>query len=365
MNVPVSLHVREVSVCPVVVPLQWPIRTASGTIAEAPLLLIDLQTEEGVTGRSYLFGYQPLTLKPLVDLVRAMGEMITRDRVAPVDLQRRIRGRFTLLGARSLIGMALSGIDMAAWDALGVATGQPLVTLLGGTSRPLRAYLGNGIGIIPVAEVAGTAAKLAAEGLQALKIRLGRDVFADDLAAVRAARQSIPAHVILMADFNQSLTVTEAIRRGRALDDEGLSWIEEPVRADDFRGCARVAAAVSTPVQIGENFSSAFEMHEALRCEASDFAMMDAQQIGGVTGWLAGMAVAQVHGAEVSSHLFQEVSAHLLAVSPTCGWLEYMNVADPILAEPLRAADGMISASARPGIGLAWDDKAVQRYRVA
>lgn len=88
---------------------------------------------------------------------------------------------------------------------------------------------------------------------------------------------------MLMADFNQSLTVAEAIQRGRALDGEGLYWIEEPVRADDFHGCARVAAAVSTPVQIGENFSGAFEMHAALPCEASDFVMIDAQQIGGVT----------------------------------------------------------------------------------
>ena len=365
MNPSAPLHVRDVGVCPVVVPLPRPIRTAAGAMTEAPLLLIDLGTEEGVTGRSYLFAYQTLMLKPLADLVAAMGGMITNDSLAPLELASKLRSRFTLLVTRHLIGMALSGLDMAAWDALGVATGQPLVKLLGGAAKPLRAYLGNGVGVIPLAEVPDTAAKLAAEGWPAIKIRLGREAFADDLAAVRAARRSIPDHVALMADFNQSLTVVEAIRRGRALDSEGLSWIEEPVRADDFQGCARVAAAVSTPVQIGENFSSAFEMHAALRCDASDFVMIDAQQIGGVTGWLAGSALAQVYGAEVSSHLFQEASAHLLAVSPTAAWLEYMNVADPILAEPLRPVGGMITAAQRPGIGLVWDDRAVQTYRVA
>src|SRR3989442_7829457 len=278
MTAPLSLRVRDVRVCPVVVALPWPIRTASGAMTDAPLLLIDLQTEDGVTGRSYLFGYQNLTLKPLADLVLAMGDMIRRDSLAPLELNRKIRGRFTLLGTRSLIGMALSGIDMAAWDALGVASGQPLVTLLGGAAKPLRAYLGNGVGIIPVAEVAETAARLAGEKLPGLKIRLGPDALADDLAAVRAARRSIPEDVMLMADFNQRLTVAEAIRRGRALDDGGLYWIEGPVRADDFEGCARVAAAVATPVQIGENFSSAFEMHVALRSDASDFVMIDAQQ---------------------------------------------------------------------------------------
>jgi mandelate racemase len=93
--------------------------------------------------------------------------------------------------------------------------------------------------------------------------------------------------------------------------------------------------------------------------------MIDAQQIGGVTGWMAAAALAQVYGTEVSSHLFQEVSAHLLALNPTSGWLEYMNVSDPILAEPPRTVGGMITPSARPGIGLVWNDTAVARYRVA
>lgn len=359
------VHVRDVRARPVVVPLEWPIRTASGAIAEAPLLLIDLQTAEGPVGRAYLFGYQTVTLKPLAELVVAMGEMIAKAPVAPLELARTLRARFTLLGTpRSLVAMALSGLDMAAWDALGVATGQPLVTLLGGAPMPLRAYLGNGIGVVPVAEVSETAARLAGLGMPALKIRLGRDTFADDLAAVRAARGAIADHVVLMADFNQRLTVAEAIRRGRALDGEGLYWFEEPVRADDFQGCARVAAAVTTPVQIGENFSGAFEMHEALRAGASDFVMVDAQQIGGVTGWLAAAALAQVYGAEVSSHLFQEASAHLLAVTATRGWLEHMSVADPILTEPLRPVDGMLTASTRPGLGLAWDEAAVERYRL-
>ena len=364
MNSEKSLIVRGVAVCPVIVPLERPIRTASGTISDAPLLLIDLQTEQGVTGRSYLFGYQAFTLKPLADLVQAMGAMIQGDPIVPLDLNRKLRSRFALLSTRSLTGMALSGLDMAAWDALGVATGQPLTTLLGGTPRPIRAYLGNGIGVIPVAEVAEAAGKLAAEGFPAIKIRLGRARFADDLAAVQAARRSIPDTVALMADFNQSLTVTEAIRRGKALDGEGLYWIEEPVRADDFHGSAQVATALTTPVQIGENFSGPFEMHEALRHEASDFVMVDAQQIGGVTGWLGAAALAQTYGRELSSHLFQEVAAHLLTVSATASWLEYMNVADPILADPLRPVDGTITAPPRPGSGLVWDDAAIRKYRL-
>ena len=360
-----TLTVRGVATHPVVVPLDRPIRTASGTLGEARLLLIDLHTREGVIGRAYLFSYAPVTLGPLDALVRGMAEVIEGAPVAPLELERTLRSRFALLGSRSLIGMALSGLDMAAWDALAVAAGVPLATLLGSSPRPIPAYLGNGIGVVPVDEVADATTKLAGERLRAIKIRLGRASLDDDVAAVRAARAVLPRDVSLMADFNQSLTVSEAIRRGRALDGEGLLWIEEPVRAADFHGAAAVAAALRTPIQIGENFAGAFEMHEALRVNACDVVMVDAQQIGGVSGWLRAAALAQVYGVELSSHFFQEMSAHLLAATPTPGWLEYMNVADPVLAEPLAVVDGAVTASNRPGVGIVWNEAAVRRYRAA
>ena len=141
-----------------------------------------------------------------------------------------------------------------------------------------------------------------------------------------------------------------------------MAWIEEPVRADDHRGTADVAAALATPVQIGENFSGPFEMAEALRLRAADLVMPDVQQIGGVTGWLRAAALAQAAGVPCSSHLFIETSAHLLAVTPTCHWIEYLDVAAPVLAEPLRPVDGTLAAPSRPGLGLAWDEAAVRRY---
>src|SRR5207245_10475283 len=122
------------------------------------------------------------------------------------------------------------------------------------------------------------------EGFRAIKVRLGRPAAEEDLAVVRAVRKRVPDDIVLMADFNQALSVNEAILRGRMLDGEGLSWIEEPVRADDFAGCARVSAELMTPVQIGENFSGIYQMQEALTRRASDFVMPDAQGIGGISG---------------------------------------------------------------------------------
>jgi mandelate racemase len=166
-----------------------------------------------------------------------------------------------------------------------------------------------------------------------------------------------------MADYNQGLTVTEAIRRGQ--DGEGLYWIEEPTRHDDYAGCARIAAALRTPVQIGENFAGAQAMATALAADACDYVMPDLERIGGITGWQRAAALASAGGIEMSSHIFPEVSAHLLAATPTCHWLEHVDWAAPILAEPLRIVDGMAQVPDRPGSGVSWDDDAVKRYRIA
>jgi len=357
-----KLRIRDVQARPVVAPLPTPLRTASGSITEAPLLLIDLATEEGVVGRTYLFGYQRFTLSPLRALVLALAEGIKGEPVAPLDLDRKLRARLTLFGTRGLQGMAVSGLDMAAWDALAASAGVPLATLLGGRPRPIPAY--NSLGMIPPDEVADAAAKTVAQGFRGLKIKIGWPSLTQDLAAVRAARRALREDVTLMVDFNQSLSTAEALRRGRALDGEGVAWIEEPVRADDFRGAAEIAAALATPIQIGENFNGPFEMEQALYAHAADLVMPDVQQIGGVTGWLRAAALAQVAGLPCSSHIFIEASAHLLPVTPTCHWLEYLDVAAPILAEPLCPVDGALQAPARPGTGLDWDEDAVRRYRV-
>lgn len=356
------LTIREIRVRPVIAPVTAPLHTASGTIEQAPLLLIDLDTEEGVTGRAYLFAFSPFALRALTVLVGDLGAMLAGRAVVPLEIERTVETQFTLLGgARGLGGIARSGLDMAAWDALAVAQGLPLARLLGGRPRAIQAY--NSLGMVPVSAAADAAHQTATRGFRGLKIKLGRPSLEDDLAVVRAVRGALPETVALMVDFNQSLSAAEAIRRGRALQSEGLYWIEEPVRCDDFVSCARVAEALDVPIQLGENLGSPSETASAIAHRASDYLMLDVQQIGGVTGWIRAAALAQTTGIEVSAHIFPEASAHLLAATPTCHWIEYLDLAAPVLQEPTRIADGHITASEQPGLGLAWNQEAVDRYR--
>jgi mandelate racemase len=359
------MKIRSIRVRAVAAPIKRPLATSVGTVSVAALLLLDLETDAGVVGRSYLFAIGKHNLAPIAKLVEAMAEMVKGDEVAPFDLERKLRARYALLGVHNIVLFAMAGIDMAAWDAFAQSLELPLARVLGAAPRPIRAYNSKGLGILPEKDLAKEASELVAEGFGAVKLRLGRPSAAEDLRALRAVKKEIGADVTLMVDFNQGLTVAEAIRRGRMIDDEGgVYWIEEPIRADDFAGCARVAREVHTPIQIGENFMGPEQMAQALAAGACDYVMPDAERIGGVTGWMRAAALAQGAGIEMSSHLFPEVSCHLLAATPTCHWLEYVDWADAILERPVERKDGHVIIPAEPGTGIRWNEKAVERYLV-
>ena len=358
-----TLKIKTIRVRAVAAPVKRPLQTASGTVSAAALLLLDLETDGGIVGRSYLFSPGKPHLPAIAKLVEAMAEMLKGDAVAPFDIEKKLRARYALLGVHNIVLFAMSGIDMAAWDALGQALGQPLVRLLGATPRPIPAYNSNGLGILPIKLLQKEAVELVEEGFSAIKLRLGRPDAREDLAAIRAVKKEVGPDVLLMTDFNQCLSVAEAVKRGRMIDEEGgIYWIEEPVRADDFAGCSLVRREVHTPIQIGENFMGPEQMAQALAAGACDYVMPDAERIGGVTGFMRAAALAQGAGVEMSSHLFPEASCHLLAATPTSHWLEYVDWAEPILKNPLVLNKGFVEIPGRHGLGMEWDEKAVKRF---
>jgi mandelate racemase len=361
---PLPLTLRTITATPVIVPMRRTLGTSVMQVKQAPLLLIDLQTEEGLTGRAYLFCYLDAAGPAAAALVRDCSAFLAGKSAAPDAVRAALETRFKLLGLRGITAMVAAGIDMACWDALAIAAGLPLARLLGGELRPTPAYNSNGLGLVAPEAAAQEALEMVGEGFRAVKMRLGRPRGEDDLAAVRAVRKAIPADVRLMCDYNQALTVAQARERCRQLDGEGLYWIEEPIRHDDYAGNAGLAALVETPVQIGENFAGPRAMAQSLALNASDYVMPDVERIGGVSGWLEAAALARTASVEMSSHLFPEISSHLLAVTPTAHWLEYVDWANAILEQPLVLADGCIAPSDRPGNGMVWAEDAVQRYRV-
>jgi mandelate racemase len=359
-----ALTVRAISAVGVEVPMTFTLGTSRGRIAKAPLLLIDVETEEGVTGRAYLWSYFPRAMTAIASLLREVEERARGERIVPEALWAKLAERFALIGVQGIVRMAMAGFDIACWDALAAAAGVPLVRLLGGEPQRIPAYNSCGLGLMPTGPLADEAEKLRERGFRAIKLRLGYPTLADDIAAVHAVKARLPDGVALMVDYNQALALDEALKRGRALEREGLAWIEEPIRHDDYVGAALLTRELSTPIQIGENFSLIAGMQTALNARACDLVMPDLERIGGVTGWQQAAALAAARKIKMSSHLYPETSAHLLAVTPTAHFLEYIDWADKIVQQPLQIVDGHAVVADRPGHGIVWDKAAVERYRV-
>jgi len=356
-----SLKVKGIRARPVILKLKRPVVARIATITEWPLILIDLDTDEGIVGRSYLEPYTVKAMKYLVPALLDLGELLKGHAVAPVELYALARKSLHFVGYQGMSMIAVAGLDMAAWDALAKAAGVPLCVLLGGSVGPVIAYNSNGLWLKEPDAVAAEAIELRDEGgFTGLKLRLGRDRVADDLATIEAVRNTVGEDMHLMVDFNQGLGLGEALQRCHAIDDLGLDWIEEPLVYDNFDGYVQLAAELKTPIQIGENFYGPRDLYRALQCKACDFVMPDFMRIGGVTGWLKAAAMAGTAGVPVSTHLYPEVAAHVMRVTETAHWLEWQDWADPILQRPYEIKDGRLHIPDVPGVGLEWNESAVK-----
>jgi mandelate racemase len=339
--------------------MQEPHRTASGVITESPLVLIDVITSDEVAGHSIVFTFTTAALQPLAELIRNLEPMLQGEELAPSEIERKLAGRFRLLGVQGLVGMALAAIDMALWDALARTHGVSLARLLGGIEKPLQAY--GAVGYDGVSGSAKVAEDWARRGFKGVKAKIGYPDVGEDLEVIRAMRAAVGEDVAIMVDYNQSLTPAEAIERLRVLDDQGLTWVEEPTLAHDYAGHALVAREAKTPIQCGENWWGAQDARNAIDAHASDYIMLDAMKIGGVTGWLRAAALADAHGIRVSSHLWPEISAQLLCVTPTAHWLEYADWWNIVVAEPLQVERGMAMPGKAIGSGVEWNEEGISR----
>ena len=357
MPLPSTPKIARFNVRAVRVPMREPHQTASGAVAESPLVLTDVVLDDGTVGHSVTFTYTPMALAPTAELVRNFEALVKGDPLAPLEIEQKLARRFRLLGPQGLVGMALAAIDMALWDALARLHQISLVRLLGGVEKSVPAY--GAVGYDGETASAKVAEDWARRGFRGIKAKIGYPTVAEDVAVIRAMRKAAGDGVAIMVDYNQCLTPAEAVQRMRVLDDEGLTWVEEPTLAHDFAGHALIAREAKTPIQCGENWWGPLDLQHAIDAQASDFLMPDVMKIGGVTGWMRAAAIASAKGLRVSNHLWPEISAQLLSVTPTAHWLEYADWWNAIIREPLVIREGMTDVAGVSGSGVEWNESAI------
>ena len=229
----------------------------------------------------------------------------------------------------------------------------------------MRTYASGGLWLSRgIDELQAEAADFLKQGFRAVKMRLGKPDPAEDVARVRAVREAIGPDIPLMADANQQLSVPQAIRLGRMLEEFNLAWFEEPVICHDHAGEAAVAAALDTPIASGETVWTHRGVKRMLDARAADIVMPDLERMGGPTEFIKAGHLCEAYNVPLSSHLFSEMSLPLMAAAVNCDWLEHMPWLEPLYGAKIPLdPDGRAILSDRPGWGYAFDPGAIRRFR--
>lgn len=344
-------------------PLPRPVRTAVHEIRTVDTVLVELETDAGVVGLGFCFAFgrhRARALHALVDDLIPLYE--GENPLAARALFESAWRSINFLGHAGAAVMALSALDTACWDLAAKDAGVPLFRFLGGVRDRIPAYASSGLWLdATVDELVAEAQDFLARGHRAVKMRLGRSP-KEDLERVRLLREAIGPRVKLLADANQGWDEATAIRVGRELEPFDLYWLEEPLPYEDLEGCARVAAALTTPIATGETHYGSLAIKRHLELRAADILMPDLQRMGGVTGFLKAATLCEAFGVPVASHLFMEATSHLLAAAPNGLILEHMEWWQELFDEPLPLVEGHILLPDKPGIGLGLDRKALARF---
>jgi L-alanine-DL-glutamate epimerase-like enolase superfamily enzyme len=358
------MRVTEVDAIPLGIPHRPTDPPSPWTAGLGKQILVRVATDTGLVGWGEAFALgAPGAVCAVV--AESLRPLLLGERPGEIErLTERLHRATLLFGRRGLAMCAISGVELALWDLAGQAHGVPVYELLGGLVQPrIRAYASLLRHERP-SEVAAAARQAVARGFGAVKLHQ------TDVASVRAAREAVGPDIVLMLDVNCPWSPDEAIRMGRALAEYDLAWLEEPVwPPEDYRGLARVAAALDTPVAAGENEATVVGFREILAQGAVDILQPSVTKVGGLGEAKKIATLAAAWNVPVVPHSFYvgpglAATLHLIASTPGIAYVEYPGdeLVTPLLADPIRTVDGWVAVPQAPGLGVRPNAEALRSY---
>ncbi|HXD95464.1 MAG TPA: mandelate racemase/muconate lactonizing enzyme family protein [Candidatus Acidoferrum sp.] len=362
------MKITQVAVEVVRVPVERPYLAGGRTVDANWHVLARITTSDGVEGVGYIVYPRPDLMTTIAAAARELGEhLVGMSVLEPEAAWEKLARRGDWVGPGGLLHCALAPLDIAVWDANGKTLGQPLHRLLGGYRDRLPTYASDGLWYsLSPADLAASARRHVDDGFTGVKLRLGREATPHaEVRRVEAVREAVGPDVRIMVDINECWSQTQARRGGRALQDAGIAWLEDPVHHLDVAGLADLRRELQVPIAAGEHIYHLDGFRTLLEARAVDVVILDLARVGGVTPWRKIAAIAQAHRVPVCGHVVPEIQVHLLASVPNGHMVEYVPRSAGILTTMPRIEQGELVAPSGPGLGLELDDAAVRRHRVA
>ena len=333
-----------------------------------PFVTLELGTDGGVDGIGITFFGGAVTgaLKHAVD---ELGALIAgEDPLRPEAITRKLRDAAGYAGPAGVFTLAHSAIDIALWDIKAKAANLPLWKLLGGARERVPTYASGALMRgLSLDRAAAAARKLVEKGFREVKMQLalpGETSPEREIERARVIREAVGTGTILMVDINQRWRPEQAMDIGRRLEGFNLGWLEDVTTADDYAGLARVAAALTTPITGGEYLWGIAPFRHMLEAHSVDIVMIDLVRVGGITQWLKVAGMAEAFNLPVVSHLIPEVHVHLIGAIPNGLTVEYMPWLMRLFEDVPRPVNGELAMPTASGLGLKFDQAALQRFAV-
>ncbi|QDP98407.1 mandelate racemase/muconate lactonizing enzyme family protein [Microlunatus elymi] len=339
---------------------------ATQSFVKQETILVSITTSDELTGTGYAYTIGTGGPAVLSLLRESLLPLLIGEDARNVEwLWRKLHDTTHATTVGAITALALAAVDTALWDLRCLAAGQPLWRLAGGYRQAVPLYDTEGGWLhLDTDELVRGALTSQAARWHGVKIKVGKPAITEDVARLQAVRDAVGPEFPIMVDANQSMTSAEAVRRAAAYEPVGLGWFEEPLPADDVGGHARLAAATSIPVAVGESLYSIGQFRDYLQREAAHVIQVDVARIGGITPWLKVAHLAEAHNVAVCPHFLMELHVSLVAAVPNGRYVEHIPQLRAVTTEEITIADGLAYAPERPGLGIAWDWDALDDRRV-
>lgn len=357
--------VSELLHLPLSRPRASPFEAAAGRLNQIVVLIVHVHTDADLTGLGFAYALQGSGRAMLALVEDDLAPLVVgEDALDHERLASKVYWRLQTIGRRGLVQQAYSAIDVALWDLKGKAAGLPLYKLLGGARDSAPVYGSDTAWLwMSPEEILDASRPYLDQGMMGIKVKVGADPKAD-AERLTQLREALGDDVWLGVDANERYDYGTALAMGHFFEEEiGADWFEEPITCEDVEGHARLASKLEIAIAGGEMLFGFDEFRSYLERDAFAIVQPDITRLGGLTGCLKVVALAEAHHRPVAPHLLPEVSVHLACGLPAVTIVEYMPWLYPLFTNPPKIQRGKLVPPAGPGLGLEIDGDAVAKYR--